>query len=287
MRTICIALLTAALAIGSVFAQEATKSSVGIAILAEPELSLSRPQNCNVECPSRPQIVNSFYDNIARAFLDSGEYILIERAQQALLDEEIRLRTNKGEALEDVLKDVCAKYRIDYYLNISELSISGEYSSFIFDQKTRGQGTARASWIHVASGTTRKKVEAHEELKKDGKPSPWFDEMTQKLARGISDQILPPRYILVLKADALKQYLYINRGLDYGLRKNQKLFLREPRDEMGIPGEKICDVQVTDRLTNDAAICLLKAGDAKKTAQVMEKIERYLADNKPPECTAD
>ncbi|MEN6644409.1 MAG: hypothetical protein ABFE08_18375 [Armatimonadia bacterium] len=286
MKIMPVVALATLLLMAPLFAQENTKSSVAIAIIAEPHLVLSRPKDSTVECPTISQVVNNFSDNIARAFLDSGDYVLIERDQQERLNQEIRLRASKGEALEDVVKDVCAKYRVDYYFNISELTIDGEYTSFFFDEKTRGEGTARASWIHVASGATRKKVEAHAEFKRDGKPGPWFDEMGQKLARGLSDQILPPRYILLVKIDQLKQLIYVDRGLDYGLHKGLKLYIREPRDEMGLPGEKICDAIVTDRITNDAAICQL-SGDKKKLVDVMAKLERFLADNTPPECTAD
>lgn len=286
MKIIWSCLLIATMALTPLFAQENTKSSVAIAIIAQPHLALSRAKDSTVACPTISQVVNSFSDNIARAFLDCGDYVLVERDQQDRLNQEIGLRASKGEALEDVVKDVCAKYRVDYYLNISELSIRGEYGGLPWQRRTKGDGTARASWIHVASGTTRKKVEAHADFRRDGEPGPWFDEMTQKLARELANQILPPRYILLVKLDQLKQLICIDRGLDFGLRKGQKLYLREPRDEMGLPGEKLCDVIVTDRITNEAAICQL-SGDKKKLLPVMEKLERFIADKTPPECTPD
>lgn len=261
--------------------------SVAIAMSNAITLSCQAPQNTAVQAPSRQDVIISFRDRLGAALLNTGEYQLIERDKQEVLDREVKARLDKGEPLEVILKDVASRYRLDFYLTVNTLSLQAEYSPIIFDRCTRGSGLASASWLHVASGLTKLKPEANVlSYRKSGAPAGWFDEMTQMLARKLVDQICPPTPIVVVSLDGNAGLAAINKGSAYGLRVKQKLYVREPTDAMGIPGRTLCEAEVTDRIGDQACMIKLKL-DKKTSAEVMSRLQELIAGETPPEITLE
>jgi len=277
---LCLAVTVAVSA--SAWAQDALPS-VAIAMSNNITLTCQAPQNTPVQAPSREEVIISFRDRLGAALLNTGEFQLIERDKQEVLDREVKARLDKGEALEVILKDVASRYRLDFYLTVNTLSLQAEYSPIIFDRCTRGSGLTSASWLHVASGLTKLKPEANvPSYRKSSTPPGWFDDMTQMLARKLVDQICPPAPIQVVSLDRASGLVAINKGSTYGLRARQKLTIREPRDAMGIPGQAICEAEVTDRIGESACMVKLKL-DKKTAAQVMDGMQKLLDGKTPPE----
>ncbi|MCD6361289.1 MAG: hypothetical protein J7M38_10545 [Armatimonadetes bacterium] len=263
--------------------------SVAIVLQGDFEITLTGD-----EPPAYPSVdneVRKLRDCISRQLIDCSNHRLIEHAVQQILDTEIATRLERGEQLDNVLKEVGARYQIDYYLVITFFSVECDYSAGILGVGKRSKGwcEVRGSWIFVPTGETTIKPAAHVQYRRSNvAPQGWLQEVVPIAAKQVFEQIVPPDaaviHVMALEPD--NHLVILDKGLSFGLHQGLRVSIREPTDETtGLPGERMCYGRITDRIGRTAAACKVELKNKKPREEFFRRAQELIDAGTPPEVT--
>ena len=241
-------------------------------------------------------VLMTFRHRLTQALLNVEEVQVLEAETQALLDAEIRNRIERGVAPHIAMTEVGQTYRLDEFVRIDSLVVECDHrpGSLFTRTRTSGSLTATVSFISVTDGTTILMAEERAGLGRDNEQPPtWFGEIARLVANELVAKRfqVPPIHVVEVKDERL----IINRGSDSGIRAGQKFVLRAPPEQIGdemLPGERIGEIAVTDRIGRGVAECsitrvFLNDGRRGATPDLLRHIRRLLELGTPPEAVEE
>ncbi len=235
------------------------------------------------------QVAKDLREEMARLFLASHEFRLLERQLQSVIDQEVEERMERGDSLEQVLIEVGRKYRVERYAVVTRLVAELDYDSGfppLIRARTKGSVEVDASWLNVSTGETLKKPVAKFSGREECQPPAFCSKALPRLAMSLVEAMMGhPIHIAVEYVEREQQSVIINQGTDLGLRVKQRVMIREPsRPGSTLPGPELGEAEVTDRVSATEAACrVLLSG--KKLDDFFIRVKELLAARTPPEVT--